>query len=564
MIFSKNPEIAEQQMVAIIVYCTTFGYIDGDFDLSEKVFVLEYIRSLTELRVQETGVTDEHVAMEMVARYKGHYDRVFEHVDHQIRGLFDEVVADNEDMHRFVYAKLKLQCFELFKQFDPENQRRLLAVANGLINADGQAHPNEVKFREELQALLTAATPVELSWGDLEQVKEVPPQVAPPVAPRPAMDNHPILELQERHYSRDPGKLQQQVQGDWELIRQTLALWEEQRRFGNGKLSGQRTVGDLAGTGEFLDRHVYSVMPRAGQDYELVVFGDLHGCYSCLKGGLLQVDFFRKVSNYRRDPRNNPNIKLIFLGDYIDRGVFSFNGILRTVMQLFVSMPEHVYVLRGNHEYYLNMSGRVMGGVRPAEAIATMEPYVPPQVLEAYMTLFESMPNMLLFDRTLFVHAGIPRDELVAERWRDLSSLNDHDIRFQMMWSDPANTPYIPAELQRENARFPFGKQQFRAFMNRIGCNTMVRGHEKVDEGFRKIYDEPDMLLLNLFSAGGAQNNDLPVNSSYRTVTPMALTMRWRDGKTTMTPFAIDWQDYQTGDRNQFFKTAPEIEFRHG
>ncbi len=36
MIFSKDPQIAEQQMRAIIVYCTTFGYIDGSFDMSER------------------------------------------------------------------------------------------------------------------------------------------------------------------------------------------------------------------------------------------------------------------------------------------------------------------------------------------------------------------------------------------------------------------------------------------------------------------------------------------------------------------------------------------------
>ena len=39
--FSQDPDVAEQQMCAIIVYLTAFGYIDGDFDLSEKLFVRE-------------------------------------------------------------------------------------------------------------------------------------------------------------------------------------------------------------------------------------------------------------------------------------------------------------------------------------------------------------------------------------------------------------------------------------------------------------------------------------------------------------------------------------------
>ncbi len=562
MIFSKKPEIAEQQMMAVIVYLTTFGYIDGKFDLNEKVFVLDYIHKLVEMRVDDTGVTDAMMRMEMVKKQTAHYDQIFEQVDHHIRQLFDEVVAGNENLDLFVYAKLKLHCFELFKSFDRDNQRRLLDAGHNLIAADGNLHPSEEKFRQELEALLGKENPVPERAPAPSQA--VPLAVTAPVTLRPAMDNHPLLEMMERHYSRDPHKLQTQIQGDYDLITQSLQLWDEQRKTGEGKLAGKQSVAELAGTPPFLDRHVYSLMPRPGEDVELLVLGDLHGCYSVLKGALLQVDFFRKVMAYRKDPKNNPNIKIVLLGDYVDRGQFSYNGILRTILQLFVSMPEHVYILRGNHEYYLSQHGMVFAGVRPAEAIATFANHMPREMFEAYLMLFESMPNMMLFDRTLFVHAGIPRDELQSQKWRDLSTLNDSEVRFQMMWSDPSNANWIPAELQRENARFPFGKQQFRAFMNRLGCTTMVRGHEKVDEGFKKIYDEADVSLLNLFSSGGRTNNDLPANSSYRSVTPMALTIRWKDGRAQATPFAIDWESFQSPARNAFFKSAPEIEFRQG
>ena len=37
----------------------------------------------------------------------------------------------------------------------------------------------------------------------------------------------------------------------------------------------------------------------------------------------------------------------------------------------------------------------------------------------------------------------------------------------------------------------------------------MVRGHEKVDAGFKPMYGDPAS-LLSLFSAGGADNDDLP------------------------------------------------------
>jgi hypothetical protein len=320
-----------------------------------------------------------------------------------------------------------------------------------------------------------------------------------------------------------------------------------------GRLAGKQRVDDLTGP-PGLDGHVY-VLPDDGRDLELIVLGDLHGCYSCLKAAVLQSDFLAKVAARQ-------NVKLVFLGDYVDRGRFSFDGILRAVLQLFMALPDNVIVLRGNHEYYVDMGDRVSPGVAPAEAIATYAPYMPKAMFDTYRVLFEAMPTSLLAGRTLFVHAGIPRDATLAAKWRDLSSLNDPELRFEMMWSDPSNSNFVPAELQKANARFPFGKQQFQSFMERIGCNALVRGHEKIDEGFKKVWDLGGLVLLNLFSAGGRTNNDLPENASYRSVTPMALTLVRRGGVTTATPWPIEWEPYNQPANNGFMRARPEIEFR--
>jgi hypothetical protein len=180
------------------------------------------------------------------------------------------------------------------------------------------------------------------------------------------------------------------------------------------------------------------------------------------------------------------------------------------------------------------------------------------------MTLFDALPNMLLFDRMLFVHGGIARDLLLKERYRDLSSLNEWDIRFQMMWSDPSTADVIPAALQEQSSRFPFGRLQSQAFLQRIGANTLVRGHEKIDEGFRRVYDDPNQLLITLFSAGGAANKDLPSDSSYRSVTPMAMTVTWKRGTVAITPWKIDFERYNAPERNKFYQSAPEIEHQAG
>jgi hypothetical protein len=329
-----------------------------------------------------------------------------------------------------------------------------------------------------------------------------------------------------------------------------------------GRLTGAQEVGQFAGQAPFYDGTVAVLPPRAGVDYELIVLGDLHGCYSCLKAAVLQSEFLAKVDAHRADPTRNPEVKLVLLGDYVDRGRFSFNGVLRAAMQLFLHAPQHVYMLRGNHEWYLDLGGFIRAGVHPAEAIATLRDHAPMALFEAYKRLYESMPIVLFFDRTMFVHAGIPRDRTQRDKWKDLSSLNDPDIRFEMLWSDPSEADYIPERLQAHNARFPFGRHQFDRFLSAIGCNTMIRGHERILEGFKAVYQDEHRLLLNLFSAGGKHNADLPPRSNYREVPPMALTLRYRDGVETVTPWTIDYATFNEPARNGFYRTPVEIDLK--
>jgi hypothetical protein len=72
------------------------------------------------------------------------------------------------------------------------------------------------------------------------------------------------------------------------------------------------------------------------------------------------------------------------------------------------------------------------------------------------------------------------------------------------------------------------------------------------------VYDDPEGKLLTVFSAGGATNEDLPEKSTYREVTPMALTMRFKDGVTTLTPLLLDYARYNDPEHNSFFKKALE------
>ncbi|MBC8068091.1 MAG: serine/threonine protein phosphatase [Deltaproteobacteria bacterium] len=546
---SAEPEVAEQQLEAVLFYLTTCGYIDDEFDLTEKSYVRSLLRRIVTARVDAQGELDPELRFEQIERLHEHYVEMFQSIDYEVRSHMSEVVAEGEDSRHFVLTKLKLRCFELFRSLSPGNRAALLELVDEFIGADGVVHPAEVEFRNDLASLLGQPSIPEPELPAQEKV-----EIARPVELPSATTDHPFFQGFEHHYSSDPELIRAQVEVDLSVLDQAQAKWAEQRAAGAGRLGSAERVQDLAGP-EFLDEYVYAV-PRdaAGADFELIVLGDLHGCYSCLKAAVMQSQFMEKVKAHRANPTKVPDVRLVLLGDYIDRGRFALNGVLRAVLKLFLTVPEHVFVLRGNHEYYIEHNGRIYGGVKPSDTISSLQPLLPDEVFHRYLTFFEQMPTALLFDNLMFVHGGIPRDALQRERWQGLATLNDPEVRFQMLWSDPSRADHVPDELQAASARFAFGRQQFRAFMARVGCSLLTRGHEKVNAGFRDHYPSDDLRLLTVFSAGGVANEDLPQDSNYRDVRPMALTITRNEGETKVTPWAIDYRAYQDPDRNAFFK----------
>lgn len=549
--FSPDARVAELEMRAILFVLVAFAHIDGTFDPAERSFIRDYVDRLVERRADEYA-SDLAVRGDVVPRWKSHFYYALTGIEAEIRSHFTESVAQGESSNQFVFAKLKLRCFELLERLGEDHRAALLAAVDDLMRADGVEHPSERLFRDDLVTLFSApprsvAAPHSVSrWGQavLEPVRRLPPRHV----------DHPFFQGAEHAYSNDPATFARQAAADLDLMRRfEAAIWEQRAR-GQGKLAGARSFAAFAEQAPFLDGHVHVVPPKPGREYEIIVLGDLHGCYACLKAALMQSDFFAKVEAHRADPAHNPETLLVLLGDYIDRGRYSYDGVLRTALRLFLAAPEHVFVLRGNHEHYVELGGKVQSPVRPAEAIASIEGLASREVLDAHMRLFELLPSMVVFDRILFVHAGIPRQDTISAKLTSLSALNDPDLRLEMSWSDPSDADHVPLDLQKANTRFPFGKEQFKRFMSMLGCSMMIRGHERVVEGIRRVYDAPEAVLLSLFSAGGATNEDLPPTSNYREVTPMALSIRHKDGSTRVTPFPIEYQLYNDPARNAFFQ----------
>ena len=542
----------------IVELLLTVGYIDGVFHHREQEFVHRYVDSVMLLIEQSiTASGDERTRIRNA--WRSHFDAIYAKLNTEIAALTAEVTATANP--GYVATRLKVRALEIVRGLDPLARPVALELVHALMCADGVVSPPEQHLYDELLAYFDSIVPPQASRSP-----SIAPVTSPIVVMAPQWNPlkaiaHPLLDPLERAYSPHPQELQAQVAWDYRLVEQSVNQWNHQRTFGTGLLAGAQDISQFPEGTRFLDGHVYVMRPN--RPVELVVLGDLHGCYGCLKAALLQSNFINRVWMHQWDPENYPDVKLVLLGDYIDRGRFSFDGILRAVLQLFVAMPEHVIVLRGNHEHFVWLDSGIRSGVHPAEALSSIVQHVPGEMLEAYRMLFEAMPTSFLFDRTLFVHGGIPRDDTFHDHYRDLSSFNHPELRFQMLWSDPSQTEHIPVELQRQNPRFSFGRAQFRAFMERIGCHTMIRGHEKVDRGFEIVYDLGDRLLLNLFSAGGHDNRDLPEAAPYRSVIPMALTVQHGPTGLQAIPWPIAYEPFNYQTNNGLHRNQPLLEFRY-
>jgi hypothetical protein len=272
-------------------------------------------------------------------------------------------------------------------------------------------------------------------------------------------------------------------------------------------------VHDLALGTRLLDGHVHVLRPD--HPTELIVLGDLHGCYGCLKAALLQSDFINRAWAHQWDPVEYPDVKLVLLGDYIDRGIYSFNGILRTVMQVFVTAPDHVYVLRGNHEYYLEYKGRIFGGVKPARRWRRSRRTCRPRCSRPTACCSRTCRRRSCATARRSSRRPAARRRFDA-RYRDQSTSTIPSC-FRM-WSDFAQVEAVAVEEQRQNARFSFWRAVSRVH-ERAGMTTMVRGHEQIERGFDVVY--VSALILPTCSRR-------PTTTTTCRSAPTAASRRWR------------------------------------
>jgi hypothetical protein len=199
----------------------------------------------------------------------------------------------------------------------------------------------------------------------------------------------------------------------------------------------------------------------------ILVIGDIHGDLLSLETILKKGDVIEKIRS---------GWKLIFLGDYADRGPSQLD-VYNVLFNLKLSFPDSVFLLRGNHE------GLDVAHFYPHDLPRHLRTLYPDQWEEIYQSLQEIhklMPVAAIINSwLLLLHGGISPKITRSS----LSSPMKEDLEV-IFWSDPAEETDEIAPSNR-GAGIRFGKEVSREVLERLGLKYLIRSHSPVQQGYR-------------------------------------------------------------------------------
>lgn len=190
---------------------------------------------------------------------------------------------------------------------------------------------------------------------------------------------------------------------------------------------------------------------------------------------------------------------VIFLGDYVDRGLMQIENI-NYLLALKLLHPEKVILLRGNHE--TPTANRYYGFMDEVSRTFSTEFY------NVYSKLFSHLPYASLVNgEILCLHGGLAKGLNTIRQINDLPGevQVSNPIIFQLLWNDPRDgvKGFVPSD--RGGGIFFFGKDVYDSFAKDNNIKYLVRAHEVFRNGFHWYFGGS---VLSLFSAS---NYTIPI-----------------------------------------------------
>ncbi|OZC04999.1 Ser/Thr phosphatase family protein [Onchocerca flexuosa] len=204
-------------------------------------------------------------------------------------------------------------------------------------------------------------------------------------------------------------------------------------------------------------------LPKKG----LVVVGDLHGDLYCLLNILLKNGF-------------PPNANYLFLGDYVDRGLYQVQLIL-FIFLMKLRWPNYVTTLKGNHEDYqcgkeYEFYDQCMRMFKRGRRWYTLINHV-----------FDHMPVCAIISDHFFVcHGGISQWMTCRSNIRNIPKPTyTNDMYFiegvllaDLLWADPVPQQKKWFALSQRNCGYTFNRYGLIQVLRSMKLTTLIRGHE--------------------------------------------------------------------------------------
>ena len=209
----------------------------------------------------------------------------------------------------------------------------------------------------------------------------------------------------------------------------------------------------------------------------VIICGDIHGQIYDL------LELFKKGGDI-------PSSRYIFMGDYVDRG---YNGVevLELLLALKIKYPEHITLLRGNHE-----SRQICFAYGFYEEITRK--YGNANAWEYFTDLFDYLPLAALVEGKIFcVHGGLSPYISTVDQIRLINrkmEIPREGVFCDLMWSDPDDIEtWI---ISCRGAGWIYGWKVVDEFTHINGLELICRAHQLVMEGFKYWFEKKNLCTV--------------------------------------------------------------------
>lgn len=215
--------------------------------------------------------------------------------------------------------------------------------------------------------------------------------------------------------------------------------------------------------------------------------GDIHGQFYDIVSLISKFDLTKET--------------LLFLGDYVDRGVFSTETFLY-LMLLKSYYPQNIYLLRGNHESEKMTNHFTF----KHECIIKYNL----DVYNSFLANFKQLPIAAVVQNKAFCcHGGISPDLVKVDeinKIQRVSEITYDGLLCDIMWSDPDENFYSNRKKwtfnNQRNCSFFYNCKHVKEFLKINNLDLIIRGHQVQQEGFKIIKDQENKpVVVTLFSA---------------------------------------------------------------